>query len=75
MRTVSVKLPDDHADALEQVGTAEVLRALVAGWVEARRRAATDAAIVEGYRRRPQTEEEVADGLANLERTIREEPW
>lgn len=54
---------------------AEAVRHAIDVVLDARRRAAVGAAIVEGYQRIPQTDEDEDAALANLRGLIAEEPW
>ncbi|MEO6121758.1 MAG: hypothetical protein ABIW46_05730 [Acidimicrobiales bacterium] len=53
----------------------EAVRFAISQLVEHERRCAVGEAIVAGYARFPETEEELATADANLRRLIAEEPW
>jgi Arc/MetJ-type ribon-helix-helix transcriptional regulator len=82
MAQVVSRLPDGllHAvDALVEQGVvasrSDAVRLGLEGLVDRHRRAEIGAAIVEGYRRMPQTDEELAGADAAGRRMIAEEPW
>jgi Arc/MetJ-type ribon-helix-helix transcriptional regulator len=79
---IAVRLPKealDQLDALVDSGRfssrAEVARTAIAELLDNERRRAVGDAIAEGYRRLPQTEEELAGAEANARAMILEEPW
>lgn len=79
---IATRLPEDDVarlDALVSEGRyasrADAVRAAVATFLEVERRRRVGEAIVEGYRRTPQSDAEVAQAEANLLRLVREEPW
>lgn len=82
MAQVVSRLPDEllrAIDALVERGVvasrSDAVRAGLESLVDWHRRAEIGAAIVEGYRRMPQTEEELAGADAAARRMIAEEPW
>lgn len=79
---ITVRMSPDRVekvDALVASGAyatrAEVLRAAVDRLLKAEEEAAIDRAIVEGYTRIPQTEDELRSAELDLIDSIREEPW
>jgi Arc/MetJ-type ribon-helix-helix transcriptional regulator len=54
---------------------ADLVRTAVTALVEQEQRRAVGEAVVEGYRRIPQTDEDVAEATARAIRSIHEEPW
>lgn len=54
---------------------AEAVRAAIQSMVEAERRREIGQRVVDGYRRVPQTDDEVAAATDAAIRSIREEPW
>lgn len=79
---IAVRLPKealDQLDALVDSGRfssrAEVARTAIAELLDNERRRAVGDAIAEGYRRIPQTKEELAGAEANARAMILEEPW
>lgn len=54
---------------------ADAVRAAVASFLDAERRRRVGEAIAEGYRRLPQTDEELTVAEANVHRLVAEEPW
>lgn len=79
---IAVRLSDDLVrglDACVQDGAfptrAEAVRVAIGEMLERRRRGAIGEAIVEGYRRRPQTDEEYSAAEAAAVLSINEEPW
>ena len=54
---------------------AEAVRAAVHAYLDAERRRGVGEAILEGYRRLPETDDEMAAAEANLRQLIAEEPW
>jgi Arc/MetJ-type ribon-helix-helix transcriptional regulator len=53
----------------------ELVRTAVVALVEQERRRAIGEAIARGYRRVPQTDEDLAEATARAIRSIHEEPW
>lgn len=79
---IATRLPDGDVarlDALVEEGRyasrADAVRAAVATLLELERRRRVGQAIVDGYRRVPQTDTETAAAEANLRRLVSEEPW
>jgi Arc/MetJ-type ribon-helix-helix transcriptional regulator len=79
---IAVRLPDDVAAGLNELissgrfgSKAEAVRAAIRSMLEAERRRETGERIAEGYRRVPQTDEEVAAAADAAVRSIHEEPW
>jgi Arc/MetJ-type ribon-helix-helix transcriptional regulator len=82
MTVVAVRLPDAlvrAVDALVESGRygtrTEAVRAALSALVDAHERMLVDKAIVEGYMRMPQTDEEVALAATTTRALIEEEPW
>lgn len=79
---IAVRLPDDLLGELDWVvvrvgyeSRADAVRTAIESLVQAERRRAEAEAIVAGYERYPQTDDEVAVARAAALRSIREEPW
>ena len=79
---IAVRLSDDLAtrlDAAVQDGTfpsrAEAVRVAIGELLDNLRRRQVGEAIADGYRRRPQTDDDVAAAEAAAIRSINEEPW
>ena len=79
---ITVRMSQDRVervDALVASGAyrtrAEVVRAAVDDLLRLEEERAIDRAIVEGYTRMPQTEDELAWGEAAARRSIADEPW
>ena len=80
---IAVRLPDDLAAALDALVAprgrfmtkAEAVRSAIEELVDREERRRIGEAIVEGYRRIPQTDEEVAGVWEESIRSIEEEPW
>ena len=79
---ITVRMSPDRVekvDALVASGAyptrAEVVRAAVDQLLRLEEERAIDRAIVEGYTRMPQTEDELAWGEAAVRRSIADEPW
>jgi Arc/MetJ-type ribon-helix-helix transcriptional regulator len=66
---------DDLVDRGVFASRAAAVRAGIAAIAELDRRRMIDEAIVEGYRRHPQTPAEEAAALASMRAAIAEEPW
>lgn len=68
-----------EVDALVEAGQfesrAEALRHALIAYLDARRRQQIGEAIADGYRRVPQTAEEIAGAEASARAMILEEPW
>ena len=82
MTVIAVRLPDGlvrAVDALVERGRystrTEAVRAALAALVDAHERMLIDKAIVEGYTRTPQTDEEVALAATTTRALIEDEPW
>lgn len=54
---------------------ADLVRTAVAELVDREQRRAVGEAVAEGYRRMPQTDEDLAEATARAIRSIQEEPW
>jgi Arc/MetJ-type ribon-helix-helix transcriptional regulator len=79
---IAVRIPEDVIDQLDALvdsgryeSRAAAVRAGIETLVETEERARIDREMVEGYRRKPHTEDEVRAGWENLRRSIEEEPW
>lgn len=79
---IAVRLPEETLRELDesvQTGAfptrADAVRTAVTQLLDRLRRERTSAAIVAGYQRLPQTDEEVAVAEAAAVRSINEEPW
>lgn len=79
---LAVRLPDEDAAALEALvrrgrfpSKAAAVRGAVQALIEWERRREVGQAIVDGYRRSPQTDEEVARARHAALVSIAEEPW
>lgn len=79
---IAVRLSDDLAGRLDEVvrsgafpSRAEAVRVAIDELLDGLRRRQVGAAIVEGYRRQPQTDDEVAVAEAAAIRSINTEPW
>jgi Arc/MetJ-type ribon-helix-helix transcriptional regulator len=79
---IATRLPDADVARLDDLvaqgrfeSRADAVRAAVARFLDAERRRAIGEAIAEGYRRVPQTEDELAVAEANVRRLVTEEPW
>ena len=79
---IAVRLPEQlaaHLDALVADGRfgtrAEAIRQAVEQLVDGERRRRQGELIAEGYRRVPQSDEEVAAATAAATRSVEEEPW
>ena len=66
---------DELVASGEVASRSEAVRIGLERLVDERRRAAIGRQIVEGYKRIPETEEELAWAEANARRMIAEEPW
>ena len=84
MPSTQIAIRLEHAllaaiDEVVEVGDADsradVVRTALATYLEQRRQAELDQAIVAGYRRIPSTTSEDAVALASLRSSIEEEPW
>lgn len=79
---IAVRLDDEVLDRLDELisqgrfdSRAQAVRQAIRWMLEAERRRAVGEAIIDGYRRIPQTDEELARAEANVRRLIDEEPW
>lgn len=79
---IAVRIPDALVHDLDQVvahgdfaSRAEAVRTAIVALVDAERRRHIGVAIAEGYRRRPQTDDEVERATAAAIASIHEEPW
>jgi Arc/MetJ-type ribon-helix-helix transcriptional regulator len=79
---IAVRLPEEVLDELDALVTrgvygsrASAVRAGIEAVIARARREATDAAIVDGYRRVPPTDAEGSAAVASLRDAILEEPW
>lgn len=79
---IAVRIPDELAEELDAVvrrgaygSRAEAVRSAIATLVEKDRRTRVGEAIAEGYRRQPQTDDEVAQATRAAIASIEEEPW
>ena len=70
-----VELIDALIESGEYDSRAEVVRSAVAEFADLRRRRLIGERIVEGYRRIPETEEELRVAQDNVQALIEEEPW
>jgi len=82
MTTVALRLPDDLVEALDEMvregrysTRTEVIRTAIDGLMAAHGEIAIDRSLADGYRRVPQTDEEVALATAVTRALIEEEPW
>jgi Arc/MetJ-type ribon-helix-helix transcriptional regulator len=79
---IAIRIPNTLADELETLVSsgrfdtkAEAVRSALEALVDAERRADVGRRIVEGYRRVPQEDTDVASAHDAAERSIDEEPW
>lgn len=79
---IAVRLPDDLASELEALvadgafaSKADAIRSAIENMIDAERRRRVGQAIVEGYRRTPETDDELKDARLASIRSIEEEPW
>ena len=79
---IAVRLPEELAERLDELvasgrfeSKAEAVRSAIQTMVEAERRRDIGQRIAEGYRRVPQTDDEVAAAAEAAVRSIHEEPW
>lgn len=79
---IAVRLSDDLAGRLDEAvrrgafpSRAEAVRVAIGELLDSLRRRELGAAIVEGYRRQPQSDDEVAAAEDAAIRSINEEPW
>jgi Arc/MetJ-type ribon-helix-helix transcriptional regulator len=79
---IAVRIPDELADALDDIvatgkfeSRAEAVRSALVVFLDVERRRRIGEAIAEGYRRIPQTDEEISVAREAAIRSINEEPW
>ena len=79
---IAVRLPEELASSLDELVTvgrfssrAEAVRTAIEELIDGERRRRIGQEIVAGYRRIPQTDEELAVAAASAVRSIEEEPW
>jgi len=82
MPTVALRLPDEMIvviDGLVSEGSfstrTDVIKQALERLFAALERERIDQAIIEGYRRIPETQEEMAQAYRNLREMVEEEPW
>jgi len=82
MPTVALRLPDEMIvviDGLVSEGSfstrTDVIKQALERLFAALERERVDQAIIEGYRRIPETQEEMAQAYRNLREMVEEEPW
>jgi Arc/MetJ-type ribon-helix-helix transcriptional regulator len=81
-KQIAVRIPDAMSEALEQLvadeefdSVAEATRAALETLIVMARRRRVGEAIAEGYRRMPQTDEEIRTAHRLALRSIEDEPW
>ena len=79
---IAIRIPDTLAEQLEALVTsgrfetkADAVRSALEALVDAERRADVGRRIVEGYRKVPQDDADVAAAAGAASRSIDEEPW
>ncbi len=79
---IAIRIPDPLAEQLEALVTsgrfetkADAVRSALEALVDAERRADVGRRIVEGYRKVPQDDADVAAAAGAASRSIDEEPW
>lgn len=79
---IAIRIPDALSEQLEELVAsgrfdtkADAVRAALEALIDAERRADVGRRIVEGYRKVPQDDVEVAAAAAAASRSIDEEPW
>ena len=79
---LAIRLPDDLLRDLDWVilrlnydSRAEAMRDALIKLIDQERRREIGEQIAEGYRRMPQTEEEISSAYESLRQSIDEEPW
>ena len=79
---IAIRIPDELATGLDSLVStgrfetkADAVRTALEALIEAERRAELGRQIVEGYRRVPQEEADVASASQAATRSIDEEPW
>ena len=82
MPTVAIRLPDEmiiEIDGLIEAGSfstrTDVIKGALQRLLADLERERIDQAIIEGYRRIPETEEEMAQAYQNAKEMVDEEPW
>lgn len=81
-RQIAVRLPGELASSLDELVTggrfssrAEAVRIAIEDLIDGERRRRIGQEIAAGYRRVPQTDEELAVAIASAVQSIEEEPW
>jgi Arc/MetJ-type ribon-helix-helix transcriptional regulator len=81
-KVITVRLSDDRAQRLDDLVStgayatrAAAMTAALDGLLERAEKARIDAAIVSGYKRHPQSDDDLAYAEASARDSIREEPW
>lgn len=79
---IAIRIPDELATALDELvatgefeSRAEVVRSALGGFLDAERRRRIGESIADGYRRVPQTDEEIRVATEAAIRSLHEEPW
>ena len=79
---LAIRLPDELVSDLDWVihrlhydSRAEAMRDALIKLIDQERRREIGEQIAEGYRRMPQTEEEISSAYESLRQSIDEEPW
>jgi Arc/MetJ-type ribon-helix-helix transcriptional regulator len=79
---IAVRLPDDLASELDALvadgafaSKADAIRSAIESLIDAERRRRVGEAIVEGYSRMPESDEELEEARLTSIRSIEEEPW
>ena len=79
---IAIRIPDDLAASLQELVDAgvfgtktEAVRTAIRALVEAERRRRLGTVIADGYRRVPQTDEEVRSATEAATRSIHDDPW
>jgi Arc/MetJ-type ribon-helix-helix transcriptional regulator len=79
---IAIRIPDTLADQLEELVAsgrfdtkADAVRTALEALIDAERRAEVGRRIVEGYRKVPQEDADVAASAAAASHSIDEEPW
>jgi Arc/MetJ-type ribon-helix-helix transcriptional regulator len=79
---IAVRVPTGHLEALDDLvergvfgSRAAAVRAAIDVLVDLDRRHRDDLAVIEGYRRIPQTDGETSAAIASLRDAIADEPW
>jgi Arc/MetJ-type ribon-helix-helix transcriptional regulator len=81
-KQIAVRIPDEMSEELDQLVSAEefdsvadAIRAALETLILTARRRRIGEAIAEGYRRMPQTDEEIRTARRAAMRSIEDEPW